>query len=67
MRRLVRANCLTYHGGIGDHLMLSTIARELKGRGARYVFIVSEYPDLFLGNRDFDGVAAPSRGGPGPS
>ena len=59
MRRLVGATCLIYHGGVGDHLMLTTVARELKRHGGRYVFIVSEYPDLFLGNRDFDGVAAP--------
>jgi hypothetical protein len=59
VRRLVGATCLLYNGGIGDHLMLTAVARELKRRGGRYVFIVSEYPDLFLGNRDFDGAAVP--------
>jgi hypothetical protein len=59
VRRLIGANCLFYHGGIGDHLLLSTIARELKRRGSRYVFIISDYPDLFLGNRDVDAVTAP--------
>ena len=65
VRRLIGATCLHYLGGIGDHLMLSTVARELKRRGGRFVFIISEYPDLFPGNRDFDGVAAPVRGAPG--
>jgi hypothetical protein len=59
VRRRVGATCLHHYGGIGDHLMLTTVARELKRRGRRYVFVVSEYPDLFLGNRDFDGAAAP--------
>jgi hypothetical protein len=40
-------------------MMLTTIARELKRRGCRYLFINSEHPELFLGNRDVDGVAAP--------
>jgi hypothetical protein len=56
VRRLVGATCLGYHGGIGDHLMLSTLARELKRRGHRRVFIITQYPDLFLGNTDIDGV-----------
>lgn len=36
VRRLVGATCLLYYGGIGDHLMLTTVARELKRRGGRY-------------------------------
>jgi hypothetical protein len=59
VRRLIGANCLSYHGGIGDHLLLSTIARELKLRGSRYVFIISDHPDLFLGNSDVDAVTRP--------
>jgi Glycosyltransferase family 9 (heptosyltransferase) len=59
VRRLVGATCLMYLGGIGDHLLLTTLARELKRRGRRYVFIISPYPGLYLGNRDIDGVAAP--------
>jgi Glycosyltransferase family 9 (heptosyltransferase) len=59
VRRLVGATCLHYYGGIGDHLMLTTVARELKRRGRRYVFIVSAHPELFLGNRDVDGLATP--------
>ena len=59
LRRLVNATCLAYYGGIGDHLLLSTLARELKQRGCRYVFIISDYPDLFRGNADINRVARP--------
>jgi hypothetical protein len=59
VRRLVDAVCLRYYGGIGDHLMLSTIAHELKRRGTRRVFIISEYAELFHRNPDVDGPALP--------
>jgi len=39
--------------------MLSTLTRELKLRHCRRVFIISEYPDIFLQNPDVDGVATP--------
>jgi hypothetical protein len=58
-RRLIGAICLVYDGGIGDHLMLSTVARELKRRGQRRVFVVTPYPELFLHNADIDGAATP--------
>ncbi len=58
VRRLVGAICLIYSGGIGDHLMMSTVARELKRRGQRRVFIVTPYPELFLHNSDVDGVTS---------
>ena len=57
VRCLVDAVCLTYDGGIGDFLMLSTIARELKIRGVRRVFILTEFADLYLRNPDVDGAA----------
>lgn len=44
VRNLVDATFLTYYGGIGDHLMLSTVARDLKRRGRRSVPIISDYP-----------------------
>jgi ADP-heptose:LPS heptosyltransferase len=59
LRRLVGATCLVYDGGIGDHLMLSTVARELKNRGQGRVFIITEFAELFRRNPDVDGVAAP--------
>ncbi len=59
LRRLVDATCLDYYGGIGDHLLLATIARELKRRGGRHVFIISDYPELFRGNADIDRAARP--------
>ena len=57
-RRLIGAICLIYSGGIGDHLMMSTVARELKRRGQRRVFIVTPYPELFLHNSDIDGTTS---------
>jgi ADP-heptose:LPS heptosyltransferase len=59
VRRLVGATCLGHLGGIGDQLMLSTVARELKRRGCRHVFIICGYPELFQGNPDVDRAAAP--------
>jgi ADP-heptose:LPS heptosyltransferase len=59
VRRLVDAVCLNwYMGGIGDYLMLSTVARELKRRGQGRVYIICGHPELFLHNPDVDGVAA---------
>lgn len=59
LRGMVDAICLMYEGGIGDHLMLSTIAREMKRRGGHRVFILSDYAELFAGNRDVAGAARP--------
>jgi len=57
-RRLIGAICLIYSGGIGDHLLMSTVAHELKRRGQRRVFIVTPYPELFLHNSDIDGATS---------
>src|SRR5262249_55309987 len=56
VRRLVGATCLAYArgAGIGDHIMLSTVVRELKRRGHRRVFVFTEYPELFRHNADVD-------------
>jgi hypothetical protein len=59
VRRLIDAICLIYDGGIGDFLMLSTVARELKLRGVRRVYIITDFGDLYLNNPDVDGAAAP--------
>ena len=59
--RRAGATCLAYAGGagIGDQLMLSTVARELKRRGHGRVFVLTEYPDLFRHNADVGGTAIP--------
>jgi hypothetical protein len=59
VRRLVGATCLELSGGIGDQLLLSTVARELKRRGQRRLFVISERPEIYLHNPDVDGVATP--------
>jgi hypothetical protein len=60
LRRLADAVCLGYDGGgIGDHLMLSTLAHEYKRRGQGRVFVISDFPDLFHRNPDIDGVTVP--------
>ena len=43
VRQHVNAVCLTFFGGIGNHIFLSTLAHELEKRGTKNVFIVSEY------------------------
>ncbi len=64
VRRLVGATCLAYAegAGIGDHLMLSTVARELKRRGRRRVFVITRFPEIFRGNADVDGAAVGGSG-----
>ena len=59
VRQHVNAVCLTFFGGIGDHLFLSTLAHELEKRGTKNVFIVSEYGELFENNPDVSWVAGP--------
>jgi ADP-heptose:LPS heptosyltransferase len=61
VRRLVGATCLAYArgAGIGDHIMLSAVARELKRRGHRRVFVFTEYPELFRHNADVDVATTP--------
>ena len=58
----INAACLTFSGGIGDHLFLSTLAHELEKRGAKNVFIVSEYGQLFENNPDVSLVPVPGPG-----
>ncbi len=55
----VNATCLTFWGGIGDHLFLSTLAHEFGKRGTKNVFIVSEYGQLFENNPDVSLVSRP--------
>jgi hypothetical protein len=39
-------------GGIGDELLLSTVAAELSKRGRRDFALLSQYPELFTSNPD---------------
>jgi hypothetical protein len=42
---------LEYLGGLGDNLMLSCVARELRVRGEE-VSVIGKYPEVLVGNRD---------------
>jgi ADP-heptose:LPS heptosyltransferase len=43
---------LQFHGGLGDHLLLTCIARELKRQGERCIWVATWAPELFRGNPD---------------
>ncbi len=43
---------IAFGGGLGDHLMCTAVARELKRRSARRVWMLSDYPSLFSHNAD---------------
>lgn len=47
---------LSFPGGLGDSLMLSTLAREFKRRDAGKVWVMTGAPELFGGNKDVDRV-----------
>src|SRR5947209_3857450 len=49
---LFDGTCLSVFGGIGDDLLLTAVARELKRRGRRNVFVLTEHPELFAQNPD---------------
>ena len=49
---------LSYAGGLGDQLLLTTIARELHQRGKPRVWVSSLVQDLFLGNPDIQRIIA---------
>ncbi len=59
IRRHFDAECLFLYGGIGDSLLLSTLAHELKKRGTKNIYILSEYAELFNNNPDVSRVARP--------
>jgi hypothetical protein len=52
---------LYFKGGLGDHVMCSAVARELKKRGAKSVWLLTPYPELFAGNADLVAVPADFR------
>jgi len=51
---------LKYLGGIGDDLLYTTVAHEIKKRNRNAkIWILSQYPDLFAGNKDITRVFSP--------
>lgn len=59
--RLVRSHgypriVLWFHGGVGDHLLCTAVARELRNRQGKGIWIISPYPELYQENADFDAV-----------
>jgi ADP-heptose:LPS heptosyltransferase len=47
---------LVYGNGFGDHLLCTTLFRELRRRGHRGLWMMSNHPELFDGNPDVDAV-----------
>ena len=45
---------IEFGGGIGDQLMCSAIFRELRQRGQRRLWMMTNQPSLFASNRDVD-------------
>ena len=45
---------LKFNGGIGDDLLCTSVARELKKRGVKKIWIESKYPELFMNNTDIN-------------
>src|SRR5262245_38435867 len=43
---------LHFYGSLGDHLVCTSVVRELKKRGYGSVWMVSNFPDLFKGLTD---------------
>src|SRR6476661_11156115 len=46
-----------FNGGLGDDIMRSAVARELRKRGTRKIWQFTTYPELYAGNGDL--VAVP--------
>lgn len=52
---------LWFNGGIGDDVMCTAVARELKRRGTKKIWQLTSYPELFAGNSDVRAVPADFR------
>jgi hypothetical protein len=52
---------LYFNGGLGDDIMCSAVARELKKRGTRKIWQFTSYPELLAGNSDLIAVPADFR------
>jgi hypothetical protein len=47
---------LWFRGGVGDHLLCTAIARELRKRQTKGIWMVSPYAELYETNNNFDAV-----------
>jgi hypothetical protein len=47
---------ISHKGGMGDTLMCSTVAFELRRRGVKNVWLETRWPEDFAGQPEFDGV-----------
>jgi hypothetical protein len=52
---------LYFKGGLGDHVMCSAVARELKKRGTKRIWLLTSFPEVFAGNSDVVAVPADFR------
>jgi hypothetical protein len=52
---------LYFNGGLGDHIMCSAVARELRKRGTKTVWQLTSFAELFTGNSDVVAVPADFR------
>ena len=52
---------LHFTGGLGDDIMCTAVARELKKRGTGRIWQFTRYADLFVGNSDVTAVPADYR------
>jgi len=52
---------LYFSGGLGDHIMCSAVARELKRRGTKTVWQLTPFAEVFAGNSDVVAVPADFR------
>jgi hypothetical protein len=57
----VPSRAFRFNGGIGDSLLCSTVARELRKRGEGGTCILSSYPELFSHNADVHSSLPDSR------
>ncbi|MGC8490399.1 MAG: glycosyltransferase family 9 protein [Syntrophobacteraceae bacterium] len=51
-----------FGGGIGDDLLCSVVAHELRARNNDGIWVSSIYPELFVNNSDVDAVIHPNQG-----
>jgi hypothetical protein len=54
MRHGMPSTVLSFGGGLGDQLLLSTLAREFRLRGRHRVWILTSAPEMFAGNPDIE-------------
>jgi hypothetical protein len=52
---------LYFNGGLGDHIICSAVARELRRRGTKTVWQLTSFAEVFAGNSDVVAVPADFR------